>query len=180
MSESLHRLFLVRHGDTAWSDTHRHTGLADILLNANGEQQARALGTRLKASQFARIFTSPLERAIKTCELSGFAAAAEHDPDLVEWDYGDYEGRTTREIRDERKNWNLFCDGCPNGETSQDVMLRADRFIAKVRSVSGYDRIFKRAYQSRHCCTLAGARTGSRKIFCCIHGGHRNPRLCTR
>ena len=137
ISEPLFRLFLIRHGDTDWSDAHRHTGLSDVPLTRHGEQQARALGARLKGLQFARTFTSPLQRALQTCELAGFAGAAESDPDLVEWDYGDYEGLTTSEIRCKNPTWDLFSAGCPNGETPQDMLMRADRFIKKVRSVPG-------------------------------------------
>ncbi len=137
MTGSLHRLYLVRHGDTEWSDTHRHTGLTDIPLNSQGEQQARNLGKKLASLQFTRCFTSPLLRAAKTCKLAGFAETAESDADLLEWNYGDYEGRTTSAIRAEREGWNVFLDGCPNGEMPGDVMARADRFIAKVRGIPG-------------------------------------------
>ena len=133
MEETLFKLYLIRHGDTAWTETHRHTGLTDIPLNARGEQHARLLGERLKGLEFARVFTSPLLRARRTCELTGFAKQADVDPDLVEWNYGDYEGRTSADIRRERPGWELFRDGCPNGETPRDVAARADRFIKKVR-----------------------------------------------
>lgn len=152
ISEKIFRLFLIRHGDTAWSDAHRHTGLTDVPLTRHGKQQARALGARLKGLQFARSFTSPLQRALQTCELAGFAA--ESDPDLVEWDYGDYEGCTTSDIRHERPAWDLFRDGGPNGEMPQDIMLRADRFIKKVRSVPG-DVI---AFSSGHIIRVIAAR----------------------
>ena len=149
MNEPLYKLFLVRHGDTAWSDAHRHTGLSDIPLTANGVQQARALATRLESLQFARVFASPLQRALQTGKLAGFATEAESDSDLVEWDYGDYEGRTTPEIHQEHPGWDLFADGCPNGETPEDIMLRADRFIEKVRSVSGDVIAFTSGHISR-------------------------------
>ncbi len=154
MTEPLYRLFLVRHGDTAWSDAHRHTGLTDIPLNENGERQARALAAHLKGVRFARSFTSPLQRALHTCELAGFATEAEPDADLVEWDYGDYEGRTTSDIRQERPDWDLFSNGCPDGEMPKDIMLRADRFIEKVRSVPG-DVI---AFTSGHITRVIAAR----------------------
>jgi probable phosphoglycerate mutase len=144
----------VRHGDTAWSDAHRHTGLTDVPLNNNGEQQARALAARLKDLRFARTFTSPLQRALHTCELAGFATEAEPDSDLVEWDYGDYEGLTTPDIQQERPEWNLFSDGCPNGEMPEEIMQRADRFIEKVRSVQG-DVI---AFTSGHITRVIAAR----------------------
>ncbi len=133
---TLPRLFLVRHGDTAWSDAGRHTGLTDQPLDGHGELQARLLGERLKGRQFARVFTSPLRRAHRTCELAGFTAD-ETDADLVEWNYGEYEGLTTVEIRRLSPTWDLFRDGCPNGETPQDIAARADRFIDKVRSERG-------------------------------------------
>ena len=154
MSEPLFRLFLIRHGDTLWSDTHRHTGLSDVTLTPRGEQQAHALGARLQSFHFSRTFTSPLQRARQTCELAGFAAAAESDADLVEWDYGDYEGLTTSDIRRERPDWDLFCDGCPNGETPQDMLVRADRFIKKVQSIQG-DVI---AFSSGHIIRVIAAR----------------------
>jgi len=154
MSESLFRLFLIRHGDTVWSDAHRHTGLSDVPLTPRGEQQAHALGSRLQGLHFARAFTSSLQRARQTCELAGFAAAAESDTDLVEWDYGDYEGLTTSEIRRKRPDWDLFCDGCPNGETPQDMLVRADRFIKRVQSIQG-DVI---AFSSGHIIRILAAR----------------------
>jgi broad specificity phosphatase PhoE len=136
MDEPLFRLFLIRHGDTAWSDARRHTGLTDLPLNTRGEEHARSLGVRLQGLCFARAFTSPLQRARQTSELAGFAAA-ESDPDLVEWNYGDYEGRTTSDIRRERPDWDLFRHGCPNGEMPRDVAARADRFIRKARRERG-------------------------------------------
>ena len=137
MDEPFSKLCLIRHGDTAWSEGHRHTGLTDLALNSRGEQQARRLGRRLRGLSFARIFTSPLRRARQTCELAGYAVEAEPDPDLVEWDYGDFEGRTTMEIRREHPNWDLFRDGCPNGEMPRDVAARAQRFIKKAQGEQG-------------------------------------------
>jgi probable phosphoglycerate mutase len=128
--------------------------LTDIPLNENGERQARALAAHLKGVRFARSFTSPLQRALHTCELAGFATEAEPDADLVEWDYGDYEGRTTSDIRQERPDWDLFSNGCPDGEMPKDIMLRADRFIEKVRSVPG-DVI---AFTSGHITRVIAAR----------------------
>lgn len=137
MSDPLFRLYLVRHGETAWSAAHRHTGLTDVALTANGEKQAHALGEQLNSLEFARVFTSPLQRASKTCELAGFGASAEPDPDLLEWDYGDYEGLTSAALRQHYPGWNVFTHACPNGETLNDVQQRADRFIRKVRSIPG-------------------------------------------
>ncbi len=125
---------LVRHGETEWSASGRHTGRTDIPLNEEGERKARGLRERLKGRTFDRVFTSPLKRAQRTCELAGFGAAAKVDPDLLEWNYGDYEGRKTSEILTERPGWLLFRDGCPNGEQPADVGTRADRVIARLRA----------------------------------------------
>jgi broad specificity phosphatase PhoE len=125
---------LVRHGETEWSASGRHTGRTDIPLSAEGERRARDLRERLKGATFDRVFTSPLARARRTCELAGFSARAKADPDLVEWNYGDYEGRKTSEILKERPGWLLFRDGCPNGEQPADVGARADRVIARLRA----------------------------------------------
>src|SRR6516164_241006 len=120
-------VYLARHGETAWSLTGQHTGLTDLPLTETGERVARRLGERLKGLHFERVFTSPLQRASRTCQLAGFGATAEIDHDLVEWNYGEYEGRRTAEIRLERPDWQLFRDGCPGGESPQQVMARADR-----------------------------------------------------
>jgi broad specificity phosphatase PhoE len=135
-------VYLARHGETAWSLTGQHTGLTDLPLTERGERNARALGERLRELTFARVFTSPLQRAARTCELAGFGGVAEKDPDLVEWNYGDYEGRRTAEILKDRPDWRLFFDGCPNGETPAQVAARADRVIARVRAVTGHTLIF--------------------------------------
>src|SRR5665213_2694037 len=113
MSEKLPTIYLARHGETAWSLTGQHTGLTDLPLTKHGERNAAHLGERLRGLKFAKIFTSPLQRAMRTCELAGFKSSAEIDKDLVEWNYGDYEGRRTLEIRAERPGWQLFRDGCP-------------------------------------------------------------------
>ena len=137
MSEGLQVAYLARHGETAWSLTGQHTGRTDLPLTDRGERNAKALGQRLSSMQFARVFTSPLRRAMRTCELAGFQAAAEVDPDLVEWNYGQYEGRRTAEIHAERPDWQLFRDGCPGGETPAQVGARADRVVNRVRAVPG-------------------------------------------
>ena len=137
MSATLPITYLARHGETAWTLTGQHTGRTDIPLTERGESNARRLGERLKRLTFARVFTSPLRRAVRTCELAGFAAAATVDPDLVEWNYGNYEGRRTEEIRAERPDWQLFRDGCPGGETPDEVGVRADRVVSRVRAVEG-------------------------------------------
>ncbi len=131
MSSALPRLVLARHGDTAWTDSHRHTGRTDLPLNGRGEENARGLGERLRPFSFARVFTSPLQRALKTCELAGFGVVAEVDRDLLEWDYGRFDGITTSEILEEAPDWELFRDGCPNGESPENVAMRADCFIAR-------------------------------------------------
>jgi len=125
---------LVRHGETEWSASGRHTGRTDIPLTQEGERKAQGLSKRLDGMKFDRVFTSPLKRASRTCALAGFAAAAKVDTDLLEWNYGDYEGRTTKEILERRPGWRLFCDGCPNGEQPADVGMRADRIIARLRA----------------------------------------------
>ena len=113
MTNELPVIYLARHGETAWSLTGQHTGLTDLPLTERGEQNARALGKRLIGLNFGKVFTSPLRRAARTCELAGFGAAAEVDRDLLEWNYGEYEGRRTAEIHAERPDWQLFRDGCP-------------------------------------------------------------------
>jgi broad specificity phosphatase PhoE len=137
MSEALLVVHLARHGDTAWTISGQHTGHTDLPLTERGERNARALGERLRGRKFARVFTSPLQRAVRTCELAGFSGAAETDADLVEWDYGEYEGRRTVEIHAERPGWLLFRDGCPGGEAPNQVGARADRVIARLRAVGG-------------------------------------------
>src|SRR5262249_54162645 len=132
MSLHLPRLFLARHGDTAWTDSHRKTGRTDLPLNEQGELHARQLGDRLREFSFVRVFTSPLIRASRTCELAGFGKLAQTDLDLLEWDYGKFEGTLTEEVRRDQPDWELFRDGCPGGESPQDVAARADRFIARV------------------------------------------------
>ncbi len=136
MSEEFPVVYLARHGETAWSLTGQYTGRTDLPLTERGERTARRLGERLQEITFARVFTSPLQRARQTCELAGFGAVAEIDPDLVEWDYGEYEGRRTAEILAERPGWLLFQDGCPGGETPAQVAARADRVVRRVRAVN--------------------------------------------
>ena len=137
MGEILPLLYLARHGETAWTLSGQHTGLTDLPLTERGEQDARRLGERLRGVTFARVLTSPLRRAARTCELAGFGSAAEVDRDLLEWNYGRYEGRTSAEIHAERPDWQLFRDGCPEGETADQVGARADRVISRVRAVQG-------------------------------------------
>jgi broad specificity phosphatase PhoE len=141
-SEVLPVIYLARHGETAWSITGQHTGLTDLPLTERGERNARRLGERLAGLVFAKVLTSPLQRAVRTCELAGFAAAAEVDRDLIEWNYGNYEGLRTPEIRAKRPGWQLFRDGCPNGESPQEVAARAGRVVNRVRVVKGNVLIF--------------------------------------
>jgi len=126
---------LARHGETAWSLSGQHTGLADLPLTERGERNARHLGERLGGLTFAEALDSPLQRAVRTCELAGFGEAGVIDRDLLEWDYGDYEGRRTSETHKERPGWQLLRDGCPGGETPGQVAARADRVIARVRAI---------------------------------------------
>jgi len=137
MSAELPIIYIARHGETAWTVTGQHTGRTDLPLTEAGERTARCLGERLQGLVFAKVFTSPLQRAARTCELAGFGNIAEVDCDLVEWDYGEYEGRTGAEIRAERPDWQLFRDGCPGGESPPQVAARADRVVSRVRAVQG-------------------------------------------
>ena len=141
MFQELQRVCLVRHSETAWTITGQHTGRSDIPLTARGEEDARALGVRVRGMDYEQVFTSPLQRARRTCELAGFGAAAQLDADLMEWDYGRYDGVRTAEIRAQQPDWRLFEDGCPDGETAGAVGVRA-RVIARVRELSGNVLLF--------------------------------------
>ena len=129
------KLFLIRHGATDWSESRQHTGLTDMELNSKGEKSARQLKKRLARERFDLVFTSPLLRARRTCELAGYSGRVKVEPDLVEWNYGSYEGLTTIAIQKKRPGWNLFLDGAPNGETPEQVATRADRFLDSVRQL---------------------------------------------
>lgn len=135
-------LYIARHGETAWSLSGQHTGLTDLALTERGESNARHLGNALRGRSFAHVFTSPLQRARRTCELAGFGAQAEVDRDLLEWNYGEYEGLRTAEIHAKRPGWELFRDGCPGGELPGDVGTRADRVVDRVRAVQQNVLIF--------------------------------------
>jgi probable phosphoglycerate mutase len=137
MSAKLPVVYLARHGETEWTRSGQHTGRTDLPLTLAGERAAVVLGERLKVIDFVKVYTSPLQRAARTCELAGFGPVAEADADLVEWDYGDYEGRRTVEIRADRPDWKLFRDGCPGGESPAQVAARADRVVARARAVGG-------------------------------------------
>ena len=149
MMETLPVVYLARHGDTAWTQSGQHTGLTDLPLTANGERNARRLGERLKGLKFAKVFTSPLQRAERTCELAGFAGVAEIDPDLVEWNYGEYEGLRSAEILAKRPGWQLFRDGAPGGESPMQVAERADRVVKRVRMVGGDVLLFSSGHFDR-------------------------------
>ncbi|OHB62931.1 MAG: phosphoglycerate mutase [Planctomycetes bacterium RBG_13_60_9] len=142
MGDELPVVYLARHGETPWSLTGQYTGLTDLPLTEQGERNARQLRERLKGIPFDKVWTSPLQRAVRTCELAGFGAVAEIDPDLVEWNYGEYEGRRTSEIVAERPGWLLFRDGCPGGESPARVDERAKRIVSRVRAVNGNVLLF--------------------------------------
>jgi probable phosphoglycerate mutase len=149
MGNELPIVYLARHGETAWSLTGQHTGLTDLPLTEHGEQNARRLSERLRELSFVKVFTSPLQRARRTCELAGFKGVAEIDPDLLEWDYGKYEGLRGAEIRAQRPGWNLFRDGCPGGESPEQVKLRADRVVNRIRAIQGNVLIFSSGHFMR-------------------------------
>lgn len=143
---ALPEVYLARHGETAWTLTDQHTGRTDIPLTARGELHARSLAQRLTGVVFARVLTSPLSRARRTCELAGFGGQAEIDAELQEWDYGQYEGQRTADIRQERPGWDLFRDGCPGGESVAAVGARADRVMARLRGVEGNVVVFSHGH----------------------------------
>jgi len=136
------RLYLIRHGETEWSLSGQHTGRTDVALTAHGEDQSRALELALRGIRFDQVLTSPARRARDTCGLAGLGGSAEIEPDLAEWDYGDYEGRTTHDIRRDRPGWNVFRDGCPGGESVAAVTLRVDRLIARIAALRGNVALF--------------------------------------
>jgi probable phosphoglycerate mutase len=137
MTERLSSIYLARHGETAWSLSGQHTGLTDLPLTARGAESASLLRERLSGLTFVKVFTSPLQRAVQTCDIAGFGSVAEVDRDLLEWNYGAYEGRRTVDIYKERPDWQLFRDGCPGGETPADVGARADRLLARMSAING-------------------------------------------
>jgi probable phosphoglycerate mutase len=153
MINTLPAIYLARHGETAWSLTGQYTGRTDLPLTERGERNARRLGERLAGLVFAKVFTSPLQRAARTCELAGFGINAEVDPNLVEWNYGDYEGLQTVQIHSKHPNWQLFRDGCPNGESPEQVGARADRTVSRLHVAEGDVLIFSSGHFLR---VLAG------------------------
>jgi probable phosphoglycerate mutase len=142
VSASLPCVYLARHGETAWSITGQHTGMTDLPLTARGEANARKLGKLIGHVDFAQVLASPLKRARSTCELAGYGARADIDEELVEWNYGQYEGQTTFEIRRSRPDWQLFRDGCPGGESLDQVGRRADRVVGRLRAAAGNVLVF--------------------------------------
>lgn len=142
-------LYLIRHGETAWSLSGQHTSRTEMTLTAKGEAAARKLATPLAAVKFSRVFTSPRVRAQQTCALAGLALAAQIEPDLAEWDYGDYEGRRSAEIREQRPEWDIYRDGCPQGESPEEITARADRLIRMLRALDGNIALFSHGHFGR-------------------------------
>jgi probable phosphoglycerate mutase len=161
------RLHLIRHGETEWSLSGRHTSRTDLSLTPRGEEAAHQLAERFHGTKFDRVFTSPRLRARQTCELAGLGTAAEIDPDLAEWDYGDYEGRRTVDIQVTTPAWNLFRDGCPNGESPAEITARADRLIARLRGLEGDVALFTHGH--------LGAVLGVRWIGLTVEQGEHFP-----
>jgi broad specificity phosphatase PhoE len=145
----LPRVYLARHGETEWTLSGQHTGRTDIPLTARGEADARRLGERLHGREFAVVLTSPLQRARRTCELAGYGDRCRVDEDLREWNYGEFEGLKTAEIRQRRPDWSLFRDGCPGGEAADQVGARADRVLATLRTASGDAIVFSHGHMLR-------------------------------
>jgi probable phosphoglycerate mutase len=151
---TLKEIFLARHGETAWSLSGQHTGVTDLPLTDRGKRNASRLGERLRGINFDHVFTSPLQRAKTTCELAGFADRATVLVDLVEWNYGDYEGLRSAEIHQKNPGWQLFRDGCPGGESVAAISARADRVLATLTPLSGTVLLFS----SGHFLRVLGAR----------------------
>lgn len=143
------QIYLIRHGETSWSLTGQHTGRTDVPLTENGERQALHLRERLQGTTFTHMLTSPLQRARRTCELAGFGAAAQSEPDLMEWDYGAYEGKTTAAIREQQPDWNVFQRGCPGGESVEQVTQRVDHVLAMLRLQDGTVGVFSHGHLLR-------------------------------
>jgi len=142
-------MVLVRHGETEWTLSGQHTGRTDIPLTERGRKQARLLEPLLSTADFALVLSSPLQRARETCELAGLGPRMEIEPDLMEWDYGEYEGRTSKEIKRSAPNWMVFTDGCPGGETPEQVGARVDRLIHRIRPVAGRVALFAHGHLLR-------------------------------
>ena len=146
MSNPEQKVYLLRHGETDWSLNGRHTGVTDIPLTENGRKLARQLQPILAREKFVMVLTSPLQRARDTCELAGLGTLASVDRDLMEWNYGEYEGLTTEQIRQTRPDWSVFSDGCPGGESPLQVSVRADRIVSRVRTVDGNVALFSHGH----------------------------------
>jgi len=149
MTPRAHEVILVRHGETEWSRTGKHTGSTDIPLTERGRRQAQAVGAALRDRDFALVLTSPLGRALETCRLAGFGERAVQRDELMEWDYGTYEGRTTAEVREERPGWTLWRDGVPEGETVEQVGERVDRVLDDLRPLDGDALLFAHGHVLR-------------------------------
>lgn len=142
-------VYLIRHGETEWSKAGRHTGRTDLPLTEHGDAEARALAPLLEGPRFTHVFMSPRQRAQQTCALAGLARAAEVDHDLAEWDYGDFEGLQSVDILRDRPNWNVFREGCLNGESPAEVSARADRVIARIRGIGSDVALFTHGHFGR-------------------------------
>src|SRR5262249_30994176 len=142
MSDTLPVVYLARHGETAWTISRQHTGVTDLPLTAQGEAEGVRLGQRLEGLTFAAVLTSPLQRAVRTCEIAGFGSTAETEPDLMEWNYGASEGPTSAATPAERPGWQLSRDGCPGGESPEQIGARADRAVRRVRAIEGNTLLF--------------------------------------
>lgn len=140
------RIYLIRHSETAWTLSQRHTGLTDIPLTKKGEADATLIGKKLKNHPFEAIFCSPLKRAAATCEKAGFLKLVKLDPDLVEWNYGDYEGLTTAQIQERSPDWNIFLNGAPGGESIPDINTRASKVLEKIHSFQGDVALFSHGH----------------------------------
>ncbi len=182
------RIYLVRHGETAWSLSGQHTSLTDIPLTQRGEQQARQLGELLRHEQLSEVWSSPLQRARRTCEIAGFAGMMKIEPALTEWNYGEYEGVTSAEIRTRRPHWNLFADGCPGGESPAQVSQRADSLLPRLRALRGNAAVFAHGHFLRvlaarwiGLCVRDGQHlllhTASLSILACEHNNPDEPVL---
>jgi probable phosphoglycerate mutase len=149
MHEPMHRIYVIRHGETEWSASGKHTSHTDIALTARGEDEARALGERLRGIAFDTVLSSPRQRARETNRIAGVMPAATIDPDLAEWEYGEYEGMRSADIRVTRPGWTIFEDGCPGGESPQQIAARADRVIARLRMLDGAVAVFTHGHFGR-------------------------------
>ncbi len=167
LSEDLPMVYLARHGETPWSLSGRLAGRTDLPLTEHGERSAIRLGRRLREIEFARVFTSPLQHALRTCELAGYRGIAEVDPDLVEWDHGELEGLREEEIRRVRPGWQLFVDGCPGGESAGEAMARAERVVTRLRAIGDNVLLFTSGELIRllACCWLGLEPSDNARIF---------------